>query len=813
VGAGPTAVVIGAGIVGCSVADHLVRLGWPQVTVVDQGPLFRTGGSTSHAPGLIFQVNASRTMCRFARYTVERFGSLRRKGRACFLPVGSIEAARTPERLDWIKLRHGLASSWGLESRLISPDEVAARIPLLDARKIHGGLFVPSDGLANAVWAAEAMANSARGGGARFEANTKVTGLETGEGRVRGVVTSKGTLEADVVVSCAGMWGPLLGEMVGVPIPLSPMQHQYVRSAPLPELSHGGDEQVTHPILRDQDRAMYFRQEGTRYGVGSYQHEPMPVKAFDIPDPEEAELMPSLMPFTEDDFKQPWADAGELLPSLANVEIEESFNGLFSFTPDGMPLIGESRDVRGFWAAEAVWITHSAGVGKATAEWIVEGTPSIDLRDCDLNRFERFAWSPAYVTARASQQYDEVYDILHPSQPLERPRPLRISAWHQRQEELGAFFLEANGWERPHWFDANAPLAGDEVQAPSDDWAGRFWSPVIAAEHLTTRERVALYDMTTLKRAEIVGPGALGFLQGLTTNELDRSPGYVTYNLMLNDDGGIRSDVTVARLEETRFQIGLNGPRDIDWLERNLPADGSVHVRDITGATCAIGLWGPRARDVIQELSLDDFSNEGFGFFRASDVYVREVPVTALRLSYVGELGWELYTSAEYGLRLWDLLWEAGLPHGMVAGGRGAFNGLRLEKGYRAWGQDMWSEHDPYEAGLGFTVRLGKGDFIGREALRRRKEEGVSRRLCCLTVDDGTFLVGKEPIYSGDEAVGFVTSAAYGYSVDKSIAYAWLPEEIARQGASVEVEYFAQRHPATVSADPLFDRDMTRMRS
>ncbi|MDQ3767545.1 MAG: FAD-dependent oxidoreductase [Actinomycetota bacterium] len=811
-GAGPKAVVIGAGVVGCSVADNLVRLGWRDVTVVEQGPLFRTGGSTSHAPGLVFQVNASQTMCRLARHTVERFGALRHEGRSCFAPVGSIELARTPERLEWIKLRHGLASSWGLESGLISPDEVGARIPLIDTGKIRGGLFVPSDGVARGIWAAEAMADSARRGGARFEGNTKVIDVETSEGRVRGVHTSKGTLEADVVVSCAGMWGPVIGGMVGASIPLSPMQHQYVRTAPLPELSHA-EEAAAHPILRDQDRAMYFRQEGARYGAGSYQHEPMPVEATAIPGPGAADIMPSLMSFTWDDFKQPWADAGELLPALSTLDIEESFNGLFSFTPDGMPLIGESREVRGFWAAEAVWITHSAGVGKATAEWIVKGTPSIDLRECDLNRFERFACSPAYVTARASQQYDEVYDILHPSQPLEQPRPLRVSPFHRRHEELGAFFLESNGWERPHWFNANSKLVGERVQAPSDDWAGRFWNPVIAVEHLTTRDRVGLYDMTTLKRAEVAGPGALGFLQRLTTNELDRPPGSIAYTLMLNDDGGIRSDVTVARLDETHFQVGLNGPRDIDWLERNLPTDGSVNVRDITGATCAIGLWGPSARAVIQSLSIDDFSDAGFGFFRAREVFVREVPVTALRLSYVGELGWELYTSAEFGLRLWDLLWEAGRFHDMIAGGRGAFNGLRLEKGYRAWGQDMWSEHDPYEAGLGFTVKLDKGTFIGRNALKRRREEGISRQLCCLTVDDGTFLVGKEPVYSGGAPVGFVTSTAYGYSVAESIAYAWLPEELAREGAPVEIEYFAQRHAATVSADPLFDRDMTRMRS
>lgn len=807
----PTAVVIGAGVVGCSVADNLTSLGWRSVVVVDQGPLFRTGGSTSHAPGLVFQVNPSQSMSRLARHTVQRFGGLERDGRSCFIPVGSIEVAHTTERLDWIKIRHGLASSWGIEAELISPEEVSARVDLVDGRTIQGGLHVPSDGIAKALLAAEAMADLARSRGARFEGHTKVTGIDVSGGRVCGVNTSQGRIEADVVISCAGIWGPIIGEMVGLRVPLTPMQHQYVRTTPLTQLS-AETEEVSHPILRHQDAAMYFRQEHDRYGVGSYQHAPLPVRSEDIVGQEEAEIMPSMMPFTEEDFKRAWGDAVGLLPALGKAKIEESFNGLFSFTPDGMPLIGQSRHVRGFWVAEAVWITHSAGVGKVTAEWIVNGLPGVDLRECDLYRFESFAHSPAYVTRRGSQQYDEVYDVLHPMQPLDQPRPLRVTPFHRRQEELDAYFLEANGWERPQWFGVNAALVDDRFIAAPNAWAARFWSPIVGGEHLTTRERVALYDMTTLKRAEIVGPGALGFLQSLTTNELDKPPGYVTYTLMLDESGGIRSDVTVARLEGARFQIGLNGPRDIDWLERNLPEDGSVHVRDITGATCCIGLWGPLARNVIQGLSEDDFSNEGFGFFRAHNVYLREVPVTALRLSYVGELGWELYTSAEFGLRLWDLLWEAGRPHGIIAGGRGAFNGLRLEKGYRAWGQDMWSEHDPYEAGLGFAVKLEKRSFIGRDSLERRRNDAVRRRLCCLTVDDKTVVLGKEPVYSDGSPVGFVTSAAYGYSVDQSIAYAWLPQRIAAKGSSVEIEYLAERHHATVSEDPLFDRDMKRMR-
>ena len=805
-------VIVGAGIVGCSVADHLTRLGGHDVTVVDQGSLFATGGSTSHAPGLVFQTNPSQTMTRFAAYSVRRYGELRHGGQPCFRPVGSIEVARTPARWKDLHRKQGLATSWGVASRLLSPREVAELVPLLDPARIHGGFHVPSDGIAKAVWAAEAMAEQAIDRGARFVGDAPVTGIRVEGGRVRAVTTAQGDFEADVVVCCAGIWGPLIGRMAGVPVPLVPFQHQYVRTAPLPPLA-GETEEVAHPILRDQDSAMYFRQHQDGYGVGSYQHAPLPVRPSDILAPGDAPVMPSLMAFTPSDFKQAWADAQELLPPLRGAEIEESLNGMFSFTPDALPLIGESCEVRGFWTAEAVWITHAAGVGKAAAEWIAQGTPGVDLRECDLHRFEPWARSPAYLGRRAAQQYDEVYDVIHPLQPMEQPRPLRVSPFHRRQEELGAYFLESAGWERPHWFEANAPLVAGRTIPGREEWAARYWSPVVGAEHQATRERAAMYDMTSLKRLTVSGPGALGVLDRLTTGGLDRPPGYVTYTLMLDDRGGIRSDVTVARLGEDRFQVGCNGPRDLDWLLRNLPADGSAHVEDSTGGTCCIGLWGPLAREVVQACSDDDFSDQGFGFFRAREVDVGEVPVVALRLSYVGELGWELYAPADLGLRLWDLLWGAGRPHGVIAGGRGAFNGLRLEKGYRMWGTDMWSEHDPYEAGLGFAVRPGKrADFVGRAACERRRAAGPSRRLACLTVDDGTVLLGKEPVWAGSRPVGFVTSAAYGYSVGASIAYAWLPAGLAGEGTAVEVEYFGARHAATVAPDPLFDPGMARMR-
>jgi dimethylglycine oxidase len=813
----PGVVIIGAGIVGCTIADHLTRLGWRDVVVLEQGPLFATGGSTSHAPGGVFETNASQTMTEFAKETVKRYSELELDGEPCFYPVGSIEVAVTPERWEDLKRKRGLATSWGVEGTLLTPQECAEKIPLLDPARIYGGLFVPLDGIAKAVRAAEAMARQATARGATFHGNTEVTNIEVANGRVQAVVTAAGRIPAEVVVSCAGIWGPRIGRMAGVSIPLIPMQHQYVLTSPLPQLA-GETREVIHPVLRHQDRDMYFRHQRDRYGVGSYQHRPMPVSADDLLRYDDAEVMPSVMAFTPEDFEQAWADALELLPALRGARIEEGINGIFSFTADGMPLLGESREVRGFWMAEAVWITHAVGVGKVVAEWMVEGVPSIDLRQCDIQRFEPYAHSPSYVRQRSSQAYIEVYDIIHPMQPMEEPRPVRVSPFYRCQQELGAYFLEASGWERPQWYEANAPLVAERPIPPRTGWAGRYWSPIVGAEHLVTRERVALYDVTSLKKVEVTGPGALAFLQTLTTGNMDKSIGSVTYTLMLDPKGGIKSDITVARLGTERFQVGCNGPRDVDWFEHHLPVDRSVQVRDITSGTCCIGLWGPRARDLVQQLSSADFSERGHGFFRAKEIYLAEVPVTAMRLSYVGELGWELYTTAEYGLRLWDLLWEAGQPLGVIAAGRGALEGLRLEKGYRMYGKDMWSEHDPFEAGLGFTVHLDKGDFIGREALLRRRAEGPRTRLICLTLDDPTRVVmGSEPVsprgYPGAEPVGFVAAAAYGYTIGRGIAYAWLAPAAATVGSKLDIEYFGERLAATVAQEPLFDPQMERMRT
>jgi glycine cleavage system aminomethyltransferase T/glycine/D-amino acid oxidase-like deaminating enzyme len=801
-------VIIGAGIVGCSAAYYLSQKGWRDVVILEQGPLFEAGGSSSHAPGLVFELNASRTMCQLARWSVELYSQLRLNGHPCFYPVGSLEIAYTPERWEDLKLKLGRAMSWGLPAELICPAEVRRKIPLLDVDRVYGALHVPSDGIAKAVRAAEVMANAARERGAEFHAHTPVTGIEVENGRVQAVITPRGRIRTPRVLLCAGIWGPRVGSMAGVPIPLTPVEHQYARTAPLPELAREARE-VVHPVLRHQDRCMYFRQQADCYGIGSYQHEPLLVDPEDIRPHEDALVMPSLRMFTPEHFGKAYESALELFPCFRGVDLPYRINGMFSFTPDGNPLVGESLDVRGFWVAEAVWVTHGGGVGRVVAELMSAETPSVDLRELDLNRFPPHALSRAYIRTRGAQQYREVYDILHPLQQMETPRRLRLSPFHGRLQDLGAVFVETAGWERPQWFNANAGLPADTAWPGRSGWSARSWSPLIGAEHRGTRERVALFDLTAFTKLEVTGPKALDYLQRLTANQMDQPPGRVTYTAMLNDRGGIVCDLTVTRLGPARFLVmsgAASGMHDRAWMCRHLPGDGSAQLTDLTSGLCGIGVWGPKSRALIQSVCGNDFSDAAFPPYTAQRIYVGYIPALALRISYVGELGWEIYAPTEYGLALWDMLWEAGRPWGAIAAGGGAMDSLRLEKGYRLWGMDIHSEYNPYEAGLGFAVRLNKGDFLGRSALLRDDVRGVTRRLCCLTFDDPRVLVmGKEPILDADRVLGYITSANYGYTVRQSIAYGYLPMEYAKEGTKVEVYYFGQRHSAVVRCEPLYD--------
>ncbi|MXP21473.1 FAD-dependent oxidoreductase [Gordonia sp. HNM0687] len=816
--AAPKVVIVGAGIVGTSLADELTARGWTDVTVLDRGPLFATGGSTSHAPGLVFATNPSKTMTELASYTIEKFSSLEHPDGWCFNPVGGLELATTPERWDDLHRKAGWAASRGVEHHLINAAECAAMYPLIDRDLVLGGLHTPNDGLAKAMRAVEAQAHRAMSRGAVFRSEQEVIDVVENNGEVCGVRTANGVVDADIVVCCTGFWGREFGRRVGLTIPLVPMAHQYAITTAV-DSRRGINSALTEaslPILRHQDHDLYYREHGDRIGIGYYGHRPMPsdVGNLDYDSKISLDEMPSKLMFTPDDFDDAWQHTVALLPELGGGKVEEGFNGIFSFTPDGHSIMGEHRDLAGFWVAEAVWVTHSAGVAKTMAEWMIDGTPGVDVHETDLYRFEDEALSDDVILTTSSQSFVEVYDIVHPHDQRRAPRNVRTSPFHDRAADLGAQFWESGLWERPAWFEANRPLldqkVADGLQIPHrDSWSARHWSPISVAEAAHTRSHVAVYDMTPLTRFELSGPGALALLQQLTTNKLDKSVGSVTYTLMLDDKGGVRSDLTVARLAEDVFQVGANGPLDFDWIGRHLPADGSVTLRDITAATCCLGLWGPLARDVLAPLTPADLTNDGLRYFRAMTTTVGAVPVTLMRVSYVGELGWEIYTSAANGRALWDTLMSAGEPHGIIAAGRIAFNSLRIEKGYRSAGTDMTIEHTPAAAGLDFAVRMSKEDFVGKSALAER---GAPKTLRTLRfTDPAAVVLGKEPVAVDGVVVGYITSAGWSATIGACLAYAWLPTDVA-DGAEVGVAYQTTRYAAVVVADPVVDPEMARVR-
>ncbi|KAJ5221677.1 NAD dehydrogenase [Penicillium citrinum] len=800
-------VIIGAGIVGTNLADELVSRGWKDITVVEQGPLHMPGGSTSHAPGLVFQTTPSKTMTHLARYTVQKLQSIEKDGQNCFNQVGGLEVATTPARLEDLKRKHGYASSWGIDAHLVSAEKCLELYPHLNRDMVLGGLHIPSDGLALAARATQLLIERTSKAGVRYLGSTPVTGIERANGRVTGVTIPDGTIPADIIVSCAGFWGVEIGKMVDLPIPLLPLAHQYAKTTTVPALA-GRDLNkkpnglnAALPILRHQDQDLYFREHGGQYGIGYYGHRPMPVVAASLGLTSrnvDEKNMPSRLEFTQEDFDPAWKESQKLLPILQSTQIDDGFNGIFSFTPDGGPVFGQAPNLDGFYVAEAVWVTHSAGVARALAEVLTEGRSQIDMTECELTRFEDIQLSQDYISETSQQNFVEIYDILHPLQPKESPP-------------------NTSCWERPFWYEANAQilnyLPAEWKPVDRDSWSSQFYSPIIAAEAWKTRNAVAMFDMTSFHRFEVAGPGALQLLQRLTTGEISAKTGTITWALLLNNNGGIRGDIFVSRLGENVFQLGANSTTELAYLSREARRQGQwVQVRDLTGSTCCIGLWGPRARDVIRTISDDDFSNKGLPYFGVKNATIKGVPTTVFRKSYVGELGWEIQASTDYGQRLWDAIFEAGKNHGLIAAGRGAFNALRLEKGYRTYGTDMSTEHNPYEAGVEYMIRGSKWEeFVGKTSLDRLSKQKPVRRLRCLTVDDGRSMVlGKEPVFKNGKAVGYVTSSAFGYTIRKPVAYAWLPASLG-EGSGVEIEYFGRRISATITAEPLYDPEMKKM--
>ncbi|MGZ5340865.1 MAG: GcvT family protein [Solirubrobacterales bacterium] len=818
-------VIVGGGVGGTSIAYHLAKLGWDDVVLVDRNQL--TSGSTFHSAGLVGQLRGSVSLTKMMMYSVELY---RRIGSESefdpgWTECGGIRLASTPERMEELRRQAGWAKTFGLPLELISADEAKEKFPLMSTEGVLGAAWLPTDGYLDPSQLTFALADGARQGGARTFTNTRVTGIEVSDGRVRAVETERGRIEAEVVVNAGGMYAAEIGRMAGVRIPMLPMSHQYLVTQPFRER----DPENPLPTLRDPDLLIYYREEGGGLVMGGYERHSEPAFMHDgtgrfeqIPKDFNGRLL-------EDDwdrFEEITENSKKRVPVMDEVTITRLINGPEAFTPDNEFCLGET-EVAGLFVAAgfcAHGLAGAGGIGKVMAEWIVGGEPEIDLWHMDIRRFGRQYRSPSYTHKRIKETYETYYDIRYPNHEREAGRPLRLSpanAWHR---EHGAAFGEKSGWERVNWYESNAD-SGNESLRPRG-WAGQHWSPAIGAEHLATRETAGLFDESSFAKLQIEGPGAAEFVERLCDNEVAREPGKITYTQMLNSRGGIECDFTVARLAEESFSIVTGtafGNHDREWIRRQLKGKdgasrdwrGSVQVHDVTSQYACFGIWGPRAREILQPLTPQDLGNEAFPYMSVREITVGDVPVRALRVTYVGELGWELYCPSEYGLGLWRALWESGEPHGMVAGGYRAIDSMRLEKGYRVWGADITPDETPYEGGVGFCVKLDKpGGFIGRDALAAAKEEGPRTRLRCITLaDERSVALGNEPVRIGGEIQGRVTTGGYGYTVGSSIAYAYVPPDRAEPGTAVEIEIFGEWIEGEIAAEPLFDPKGERIRT
>ncbi|HWG63589.1 MAG TPA: FAD-dependent oxidoreductase [Streptosporangiaceae bacterium] len=831
-----SAVVVGAGIVGNSLVHHLALLGWRDLVLVDSGPMPNPGGSTGHASNFIFPIEYSKMMMELTRDSTEQYQAL-----GVFTRSGGIEVARTGERMAELRRRCTAAAAWGIESRVLTPAEVAKLVPYLDESVILGGAHFPGVGVVDSLRAGTLMREQAQQAGAlRVLAGTEVLGIDTSQaGGVTAVRTTAGDIQTPFCVICCGVWSPRVGRMAGARIPLTPVVHQMISVGPIALFAETAGE-ISYPIVRDVDTNMYERQHGGDMEVGSYAHRPIIVSPDDIPSIEEAALSPTELPFTADDFDPQLAEALDLMPDLLGDEragIRYAINGLISMTPDGHPLLGETPEVPGLWSAAASWIKEGPGVGRAVAQWMSGQVPSIDVHEADIARFYPHQRTAAHVIGRAREGFNKMYGIVHPAEQWESGRPVRVSPVYERERDLGAVFFETAGWERPHWYASNEPLLdryAGRLMARGAEWDSRWWSPIINAEHLAMRDACGLVDLSAFAVFDVTGPAALDALQSLAVVQLDVPPGRVVYTSLLDGNGGFKADLTIMRLGPARFRVvtgGATGMSDAKWIAGHLPADGTAALADLTSAQATLGVWGPRARAVVQSVCSGDLSHGGFPFGTCREVEIGGLMVLASRISYVGELGWELHVPIEQGARLWDTLWEAGRPQDMVVVGIGVYGTTgRLEKGYRAFGNELTPDYTIVEAGMA-RPKVKAHSFIGKDAYLSQRGTPPEAVLCTLTVDDHRgadgqprYMLGGEPVLSADgerlvDARGrpsYVTSAGSGPSVGKHLLMAYLPPGAAAAGTRLAVECFGEQYPVTVAvagSTPLFDPENSRIRS
>jgi glycine cleavage system aminomethyltransferase T/glycine/D-amino acid oxidase-like deaminating enzyme len=821
-------VVIGGGIVGNSLTGRLAQLGWTDLVQLDKGPFPNPGGSTGHASNFIFPVDHSKEMTQLT------LDSMRQYCKAGTLhECGGVEVARTEERMEELRRRMASAKSWGVEGcRLVTPAEIKELVPYINEEILLGGFYTPSVAVVDSLRFGTIMRERAQSEGAQIFANTEVLGIDVEDGHVRSVRTSRGDIETDAVVIACGVWSPRIARMAGASIPLTPAVHQMIDVGPVPRFLTSKTA-VDYPIVRDMDTNMYERQDGQGLEVGSYAHRPILHEPDEIPSIEEASLTPTELPFTQDDFEQQLADALELVPEILgdeSVGIKYAINGLLSLTPDGLPLLGETPEVRGLWSAAAVWVKEGPGVGRALAEWMTNGESEIDLQSSDIARFYDEQRTPENIKGRASEGFNKTYGIVHPGEQWESNRRVRVSPFFEREVELDARFYEAAAWERPHWYESNAPLVEEYgVQPREHEWDARWWSPIINAEHLAMRDRAAMFDLTAFCIFDVVGSDALESVQRVAARQMNVPAGRVIYTPVLSPSGTFKSDLTIMKMDDDRFRVvtgGAHGMADKKWFADHLVGD--ARIEDHTSSICTVGLWGPRARDILSSITGTDVSNEAFPFSTWQEL---DNGVIASRISYVGDLGWELYAPFADGAKLWDAVWEAGRPHGVVPAGIGVYGTTgRLEKAYRAFGFELDADYTVVEADMAWW-KVKSEDFVGKDAHLRHREEEPAAKLATLTVDDHTsasgmkrYPLGREPIVEPDGTpIGdshgrrsYVTSAGAGPSLGKHVLMAYLPPSHAVEETKLAVEYMNERYPVTVEivgSKPPFDPENERIRS
>jgi 4-methylaminobutanoate oxidase (formaldehyde-forming) len=780
-------------------------MGWKDVVVLDKGEL--TSGATFHAAGLVGQLRASVNITKMLKYSIELYARLEKETgqHTAWSEVGGLRIASSKDRMEELRRSAAMAKTFGLPMELISAKEACDLFPVMEKKEIFGAAFLPTDGQIDPSGVTYALARGARDRGAEICTETRVTGITVKNGAVYEVITEKGKIKTEIVVNAAGIWAPEVGKMVGVSIPIIPMEHQYIITKPIEGVRKG------MTTMRDPDLLVYFREEVGGLVMGGYEHNPIPWALDGIP----KDFTKKLLKSNYEHFEPLSRLAMKRVPVIGKAEIITLLNGPEAFTSDGDFIMGEAAEVKNFFVAAgfcAHGIAAGGGVGKMMAEWIIEGRPSLDLWRLDIRRLGGHHASQKYTLDRSIEVYAHHYSMSWPYEEMLSARPLRMSPLYHRLKKMRSVFGEKSGWERPNWFAPKGVSPKDQL-----GWGLPNWFKHVGKEHQAIRTKAGLIDQTSFGKIEIKGPGAVHFLQRITDNQMDKPVGSVTYTQMLNEKGGIECDLTVSRTSEDHFYLVTGTAfikHDLSWIERHLPKDHSISITDVTSSKACITLCGPQSRNILKSLTRDDISKEAFPYMTCKQIILGYAPVLAIRITYVGELGWELHMPMEYAGYVYDAIWESGKSLGLVNAGYRSIESLRLEKGYRYWSGDISPEHTPYEAGLDFCVKLDKGDFMGREALLAQKQKGITRRLCCLTLHAGPLMpVGKEAILDGDKVVGIVTSGGFGHTIKKPIAYGYLPIDYGKPGTRLQIEVAAKRHDATVEKEPLYDPENKKVKS